>query len=117
MSHEATLRSVYDALNNKDAGRIKDVLTDDAVFHILPNPLTTATTLTGKDEILSFIAEQIGSLDVQQEIDEIAVNGDFAVVFVKSESKDESGAPLSIRWADAFRFEGERIREHVSLSG
>ena len=116
MSHDSTLRSVYAALNSKDTSKIKDVLTEDAVFHILPNPLLPPQTLTGRDDILSFIAEQIGGLDIQQEIDEITVNGDFAVVFVKSESKNEDGSPLTVRWADMFRFEGDRIREHVSLS-
>jgi ketosteroid isomerase-like protein len=116
MSHESTLRNVYDALNNKDTSRIKDVLTEDAIFHILPNPVLPPQTLTGRDDILSFIDQQITGIDMQQEIDEVAVNGDFAVVYVKSESKGEDGSPLTVRWADLFRFEGDRIREHVSLS-
>lgn len=116
MSHETTLRSLYAALNDKDTAAVKDSLTEDATFHMLPNPVMAATTLTGRDAILAFMAEQIAALDMQQEISEISVNGDFATVYVTSQSTADDGSPLTVRWADLFRFDGDRIAGHVGLS-
>jgi ketosteroid isomerase-like protein len=116
MSHDATLRRIYAGLNTKDTSGMKDALTEDAVFHILPNPVLPPQTLTGRDAVLAFVQEQLGGLDMQQEIDEISVNGDFATVYVSSEHTGADGVKLTVRWADVFRFEGDRIREHVSLS-
>ncbi len=116
MSHETTLRSLYTALNDKDTSAIKDLLTEDATFHMLPNPVLAPTTLTGRDTILAWMDENIGALDMQQDIDEVSVNGDFATVYVTSQSKGADGNPLPVRWADLFRFDGDRVAGHVSLS-
>ena len=116
MSRESTLRSMYDALNSKDTAAVKDLIAEDAVFHMLPNPVIPATTLTGRDAILEFMDEHIGHLDMKQEIAEISTNGDFATVYVTSQSTAADGSPLTVTWADLFRFEGDRIQGHVSLS-
>src|SRR5205085_6093342 len=110
MSHEATLRSMYDAMNRKDTAALKDSITEDAVFHMLPNPVIPATTLTGRDEIFAFLEENLGSLDMQQEISEVSVNGDFATVYVTSQSPAEDGSTQTVKWADLFQFEGDRIK-------
>jgi ketosteroid isomerase-like protein len=116
MSHEDTLRSIYSALNNKDTAAVKELITEDATFHMLPNPVLPPTTLTGRDAIIAFMDEHLPALDMQQDIAEISVNGDFATVYVTSESRAEDGSSLTVRWADVFRFDGDRIAGHVSLS-
>src|SRR4051812_2590303 len=100
MSHEATLRSVYAGLNAKDTSGMKDALAEDAVFHILPNPILPPQTLTGRDAILAFIQDQMPGIDMQQEIDEISVNGEFATVYIQSQHTDADGATQTVRWAD-----------------
>lgn len=117
MSKDQVLRELYDALNVKDVTAIKEHLTKGAVFHILPNPLAPATELDGRDAILAYLQELLAALDAQQTIDAIAVNGDFATVFAASESIGPDGVAMTVRWADTFRFEGDRIAEYVSLSG
>ncbi|MDX6198647.1 MAG: hypothetical protein QOJ79_1798 [Actinomycetota bacterium] len=116
MSHEATLRSMYDAMNNKDTSTIKDLIAEDATFHMLPNPVLPATTITGRDEILAFMEKHIPQLDMVQEIQQISVQDDFATVYVTSNSKGTDGSPLTVKWADLFQFDGDRIKGHVSLS-
>jgi ketosteroid isomerase-like protein len=116
MSHEATLRSMYAAMNDKDTAALKDMIAEDAVFHMLPNPVIPATTLTGRDAIFAFMEEHLSTLDMQQEISTISENGDFATVYVTSQSKGEDGSTQTVRWADLFQFDGDRIKGHVGLS-
>jgi ketosteroid isomerase-like protein len=116
MSHETTLRTMYDAMNNKDTATIKDLIAEDATFHMLPNPVIPAATISGRDEIMAFMEEHIPGLDMQQEIQQISVQDDFATVYVTSQSKGPDGAPLTVKWADVFQFDGDRIKGHVSLS-
>jgi ketosteroid isomerase-like protein len=116
MSHEATLRSMYAAMNDKNTEALKPLIADDAVFHMLPNPVIPATTLTGKEQIFAFMEEHISELDMQQEISAISENGDFATVYVTSQSKGEDGSTQTVRWADVFQFDGDRIKAHVGLS-
>jgi ketosteroid isomerase-like protein len=116
MSHEAALRSMYAAMNDKNTEALKPLIADDAVFHLLPNPLIPAATLTGKDEIFAFMEENVAQLDMQQEISAISENGDFATVYVTSESKGEDGSTQTVAWADLFQFEDGRIKAHVGLS-
>ncbi len=116
MSHESTLRAVYAALNAKDSAALKDVLTEDAVFHLLENPIIPARNLTGREEILAFMDEHLETLDMQQEIAQISSIGDFATVYVTSHSRSDDGSVVTVHWADLFLFDGERIRSHVGLS-
>ena len=115
MSHESTLRTFYTALNEKDASTLDDLLADDVVFHILPNPVLPAGTITGRPSVLKYVKDTMESLEIQQDIDEISVNGDFATVYVASKHTAPDGAEHAIRWADLVRFEGNRVREAVSL--
>jgi ketosteroid isomerase-like protein len=117
MSIETTLRSMYDAMNKQDTAAIKELIAEDATFHMLPNPVMPAATVSGRDEIVAFMEEHIPGLDMQQEIQQISVQDEFATVYVTSTSKGPDGAPLTVRWADVFQFEGDRIKGHVSLSG
>ena len=116
MSHEATLRSMYDAMNEKDTSTIKDLIAEDATFHMLPNPVLPATTVSGRDEIMAFMEEHIPQLEMTQEIQQISVQDDFATVYVTSRSTAPDGSPVTVKWADVFQFEGGRIKGHVSLS-
>ena|SRR6478672_10412287 len=117
MSHETTLRAVYDAMNNQQVDAIVSHIAEDAVFHLLPNPLLPATTLEGRDAIKKFMDDHITDLAIQQQIEQIAVSGDFATAFVVSTSKGEDGAPLTVHWADTYQFVGDQIAQHVSLAG
>jgi predicted SnoaL-like aldol condensation-catalyzing enzyme len=75
-----------------------------------------AATISGRDEILSFMEEHIPELDMQQQIQQISVQDDFATVYVTSESKGPDGSPVTVKWADVFQFDGDRIKAHVSLA-
>ena len=117
MDRETTLRALYEALNAGDAARAAASLTDDCTFHILPNPLVESPGLVrGREACEEFMREVVSSTGVQQEVEAVALNGDFAAVFVRSTNTDDSGAEQEIRWADLIRFEGDRIAEHVALS-
>ncbi|MCU1624907.1 MAG: SnoaL-like domain [Frankiales bacterium] len=117
MSHEAVLREMYDALNRKDTEALASKVADDAVFHLLPNPVVDATTLTGSDEILGYLKSALADLDMQQQVESISESGDFATAYVTSRSADASGAVQVVRWADVFQFSGGMIIQHVSLAG
>lgn len=117
MDREATLRGLYEALNAGDAGRAAALLTDECTFHILPNPLVEEPgTVRGRAACEEFMRDVVSSTGVQQEVEVVTLNGDFAAVFVRSMSEDGSGAQQEIRWADLLRFEGGKIAEHVALS-
>jgi hypothetical protein len=62
------------------------------------------------------MSDVLSSTAVQQEIEWLALNGDFATVFVRSTNTDDSGAVTDIGRADLMRFEGDKIAEHVALS-
>lgn len=117
MAHDQHLRDVYAALNDKDVDAVLSSVADDAVFHVLPNPVIAAATLRGRTEIAGFLNDQFTQLDAHQEIDAISVNGDFATVYVSSRSTAEDGSEVTVRWADLFRFDGDKIAEYVSLAG
>src|SRR3954453_4482130 len=104
MSHETTLRNLYDAMNKQQVDSIVDHIAEDAVFHLLPNPVLPATTLTGRDAIKKFMDDNMSELGMQQEIEQIAVNGDFATAFVVSTSKGEDGSMQAGRWGARFTF-------------
>jgi ketosteroid isomerase-like protein len=117
MDKETTLRDLYEALNAGDAARAAASLTDDCTFHILPNPLIEAPgTVRGRVACEEFMREVVSTTGVQQKIEELALNGDFAAVFVRSTNTDDSGAEQEVRWADLIRFEGDKIAEYVGLS-
>lgn len=119
MSHEATLRDMYDAMNRKDASAAASALTDDAVFHMLPNPVISAATLTGRQEILAFMEQGLAKTDMQQQISAISENGDFATVYVESRSTGDDGVEHVVKWADLFQFAPgtNQICGHVSFAG
>lgn len=117
MDREAMLRELYDALNAGDAGRAAALLTEDCTFHILPNPLVEEPgTVRGRAACEEFMWGVVSSTLVQQDVEGLTLNGDFAAVFVRSMSEDDSGDQQEIRWADLLRFEGDKIAEHVALS-
>ena len=72
--------------------------------------------MRGRAACEEFISEVVSKTAVQPEIETLALNGDFAAVFVVSTNTDESGVKHEIRWADLIRFDGDRIAEHVGLS-
>jgi ketosteroid isomerase-like protein len=117
MSHESELQAIYGALNAKNVDEIANTLTEGVIFHILPNPVLPATTLTGREAILTFMREQLDAIDLKQEIEQISVNGDFATAYVVSTSTGSDGEQQTVRWADLFQFDGDRICQHVSLAG
>ena len=118
MTHEATLRHLYEALNRKDTTAAASAMTDDAVFHMLPNLVVEAATLTGREQIRAFMAEQLAKIDIQQEISAVSENGDFATVYVESRSTGDDGVEQVVKWADVFKFASgtEKICGYVSLS-
>jgi len=117
MDRETTLRGLYAALNAGDAVRAAASLTEDCTFHILPNPLVPdPQTVRGRAACEEFMRGVVSSTAVQQEVEAVTLNGDFAAVFVRSTSTDDAGANQEIRWADLMRFEGDPIAEHVALS-
>lgn len=118
MSHEATLRDLYEALNRKDAAAAANAVTEDAVFHMLPNPVASAATLTGRQEILAFMEQELAKTNMQQEISAVSENGDFATVYVESRSIGDDGVEQFVKWADLFQFAPgtNKICGHVSLS-
>jgi ketosteroid isomerase-like protein len=117
MDRETALRSLYEALNAGDAARAGALLTEDCTFHILPNPLVeTSATVRGRAACEEFMNEVVSSTGVQQEIEALTMNGDFAAVFVRSTNTDVTGVEHEFRWADLLRFEGDKITEHVALS-
>jgi ketosteroid isomerase-like protein len=117
MSHESTLTELYAAMNAKDIDAVTQHIADDAVFHILPNPVLPTGTLNGRQEIAAFMRQQLAGLDVTQDIDSISSEGDFATAYVVSRSRDANGAEQVVRWADVFQFTDGKISQHVSLAG
>ena len=118
MSHEATLRELYEALNRKDTEAAVSAITEDAVFHMLQNPAVAAASLTGREEIRAFMDEELAKLDMQQVISAVSENGDFATVYVESHSTGGDGVEQVVKWADVFKFAPgtEKICGYVSLS-
>jgi ketosteroid isomerase-like protein len=118
MDRETTVRDFVDALNAGDAAGAAALLTDDCVIHVLPNALVDSPgTFRGRVACEELMAQVLASASIQQEVEAVTTSGGFASAFVRSTTTDESGAENEIWWADLYRFEGDKIAEHVAMSG
>jgi ketosteroid isomerase-like protein len=118
MNKETTIRDFVDALNAGNAAGAAAHLADDCVIHVLPNALIDAPgTFRGRVACEELMAQVVASANFQQEVESVTSSGDFASAFVRSTTTDDSGAEHEIWWADLYRFEGDKIAEHVAMSG
>jgi uncharacterized protein (TIGR02246 family) len=71
-----TVRSMVDALNQRDAGKYADLFTTDAVFKNAPGPDTT-----GKDAIVAQFRQLFGTFpDFKFSVDHVWQKGDMAAI-------------------------------------
>jgi predicted SnoaL-like aldol condensation-catalyzing enzyme len=111
---EVFLRRFYRLIDEKKWDEVTASLSDDCRWHILANNVVSAASVVGPEAVERWFREALGSVETSQEIQRIEDDGAASVVFTRATVTGDGGTNSSA-WVDVFRFDGLKIKEHVSL--
>ena len=117
-SPEQLVRAVFDALNDRDLERIRDLVTDDFVDHGSPFPLPPGPD--GYISILTFVTQV---LQITYEIHEVVAAGDTVALratahginAVSPAGIEPTMQPNAMKTAHFYHVRGDRLCEHWGI--
>ncbi|UBU18076.1 nuclear transport factor 2 family protein [Nonomuraea gerenzanensis] len=113
-SHITVASGFYDALAKGDLDVLRDLLTDDVVFHV-PGRGPMARDYRGKEEVLGYLSRlaEAASGGLRLEPEDFLAGGD-RVAAVLSIRGERDGRTLNDHGLQLFRLSGGRISERTS---
>jgi uncharacterized protein len=113
--NEATVRRLFDAFARKDGFGLRDVFTEDAVWHV-PGDSVMAGTYAGRDAIFRFLGrlpKETNGTYGSRLIDVLASEGRAAALY--RATGERNGDRLDLDQLLLFRLEGGLVREVLAL--
>ncbi len=114
----ALATGVIDAMNSRQLGRIRDLVTDDFVDHGSPIPLPP-----GPDGYIAILTFVTTVLQVTYEVDDIVAAGDTVAIRATAHGVDAvaprgiepTGKPFAMKTAHFFRSRDGLLSEHWGI--
>lgn len=110
----ALLMDFYLAIDEKDWPRATSYLDPHCRWHILPNDVADAASVTGPEAVEKWFTSALGSVQTRQVINDIAKRGTGAVAFTTA-TVTSAGSSNDSEWIDVFTLSNGLITEHVSV--
>jgi predicted ester cyclase len=113
---ERAARALFDAVNNRQLERIRDLVTDDFVDHGAPPGLVPP----GPDGYITVMQFVTGVLDMRYELHEVVATDDMVAVRATGRGLHRTdhlgipatGRPYAMPSMHMFRGDGDRLAEH-----
>lgn len=117
-STQALAADVIDAMNTRQLGRIRDLVTDDFVDHGSPVPLPP-----GPDGYIAILTFVTTVLQVRYEVHDVISDGDMVAIratahgvnAVSPQGIEPTGRPFAMKTGHFFRSRDGRLCEHWGI--
>ena len=103
------VEQMYDAIDGNDADALVELMCPDVIYE---RPQTAP--LHGRDAIKAFYLHERRIPSGQHTLEHVAIDHDCGAAWGAFAGVRTDGAPVTLRFADVFTFEGGRIRTRRS---
>ena len=103
------VEQMYDAIDRNDADALVELMCPDVIYE---RPQTAP--LRGRDAIRAFYVHERRIPSGQHALEHVAIDGGCGAAWGVFTGVRSDGTPVSLRFADVFTFENDRIRARRS---